>query len=771
MKKTIITLLAIMLAAQAWALDFKVGDLYYHTNGSTNTVIVTSSNYYYEEEYHLNYAYKDYKWTSDWKKRIHFLELGGRLKGLKTNNKLKSVDIPEQVTYQGKTYTVTKIADLAFANHKALTSVNIPNTIITIGEYAFCGCENLKSISIPESVEYIGKYALQNCTETEFQSIKSVCEIDYKHNPFGFSRHLIINGKEITDLVVPDNIKSISGYAFFGCDYIKSIAMYGVKNIGNEAFYSCDNLESINSENSKAILYGVETIGELAFYNCKFKSIYIPESVRKIGKCAFRYCKAIIYCVSNKYSYGYFWNCYSTSYYKGETTCDRELRVIRGVTPLFSDFAIQKVTAGLNEWMQKGEFEKVADWHQRVNNETRNKKIKELTIKAEKEYIEKSADKHTPYVLGTYDTENEVFLISNAKYGKMLVPVPFDKASGFRQQWELITEDVKYLIDNDTISVASVTFTLPNGEQYTYNSKASLNYEVAQVNYNFAPIEIAAPTSESKGNQTITTTQRTIGVSDIDTNLPISNEKQDNTFAVIIANENYQKEAQVPFATNDGRTFAEYCKKTMGIPDNNIHIATDATLNNMKYEINWLKQVIEAYNGNARVIFYYAGHGIPDESAKTAYLLPVDGFGNDVSTGYKLDDLYSTLGNLPSKSVTVFLDACFSGANRSGEMLASARGVAIKAKNSAPVGNMVVFSAAQGDETAYPNNEQQHGMFTYYLLKKIKETAGNVTYKELGDYVTDNVRKQSIVVNGKSQTPTIVPSTTIGSTWETWKLK
>ena len=62
-------------------------------------------------------------------------------------------------------------------------------------------------------------------------------------------------------------------------------------------------------------------------------------------------------------------------------------------------------------------------------------------------------------------------------------------------------------------------------------------------------------------------------------------------------------------------------------------------------------------------------------------------------------------------------------------------------------------------------------MFTYYLLKKIKETSGNVTYKELGDYVTDNVRKQSIVVNGKSQTPTVVPSATVGGNWESWKLK
>ena len=51
-------------------------------------------------------------------------------------------------------------------------------------------------------------------------------------------------------------------------------------------------------------------------------------------------------------------------------------------------------------------------------------------------------------------------------------------------------------------------------------------------------------------------------------------------------------------------------------------------------------------------------------SSRTAYLLPVDGIGTDISTGYKLDDLYSALGNIPTKNVTVFMDACFSGSKR-----------------------------------------------------------------------------------------------------------
>ena len=126
---------------------------------------------------------------------------------------------------------------------------------------------------------------------------------------------------------------------------------------------------------------------------------------------------------------------------------------------------------------------------------------------------------------------------------------------------------------------------------------------------------------------------------------------------------------------------------------------------------------------------------------------------------------------MPAERVTVFMDACFSGSKRGEGMLASARGVAIKAKTEAPKGKMVVFSAASGDETAYPLKDKEHGLFTYYLLKKLKETKGDVTYGELGSYITEQVSRKSIVSNGKSQSPTVTPSQNVAGTWKTMKLK
>lgn len=258
---------------------------------------------------------------------------------------------------------------------------------------------------------------------------------------------------------------------------------------------------------------------------------------------------------------------------------------------------------------------------------------------------------------------------------------------------------------------------------------------------------------------------------DVDKNIPLRDEKQNNTFAVIIANENYHSESDVPFAVNDGKIFSQYCERTLGIPAQNIHFRENVTLNILRNELDWVTGVMKAYRGDAKVIFYYAGHGIPDESEKTAYLLPVDGSGKNYRTGFKLNELYSSLAKAPSKSVTVFLDACFSGTRREGDMLAhNGRGIAIKVREDQVAGNMVIFSASQGDETAYPYTDKSHGMFTYFLLKKIQETGGDISYKELGEYITSQVSKKSIVLNGKSQTPKVNPSYKILNTWENWSL-
>ena len=256
---------------------------------------------------------------------------------------------------------------------------------------------------------------------------------------------------------------------------------------------------------------------------------------------------------------------------------------------------------------------------------------------------------------------------------------------------------------------------------------------------------------------------------DVDTYVAVTDEEDPNTFAVIISNEHYKHEAAVPFALNDGAIFKRYLMKTLGVPEQNIKYVPDASLNDMNYNLAWLEKVIKVKQKEARAIVYYSGHGMPDEDSKKAYLLPVDGYSTEPSSGLSTEALYKRLGAMPASQTLVFLDACFSGSKREGDMMKAARGVAIKAKSAPVSGNMVVFSAAQGNETAYPLKSKEHGLFTYFLLDKLQKSGGAVTLGELSEYVTKNVSETSIITNDKSQTPTVTAP--VGSTdWRNWKM-
>ena len=257
----------------------------------------------------------------------------------------------------------------------------------------------------------------------------------------------------------------------------------------------------------------------------------------------------------------------------------------------------------------------------------------------------------------------------------------------------------------------------------------------------------------------------------IDVNLPKATEPRDNTFAVIIGNEDYKYVAAVPFAARDAAIFAKYCRVTLGLPDDNIRLYTNATYGDILDAIDDIKTISEVYNGDIRVIFYYAGHGVPDEATRNAYLLPVDARSQQLKTCYPIEKLYAELGSLKAHSVTLLLDACFSGSQRGEGMLMSARGVALKPRTDEPKGNMVAISAATGEETAYPYAEKRHGMFTYYLLSKLQESGGDVTLGELCDYITTKVSQQSVKVNRKQQTPTVMPSPEIETSWRTLPLR
>ena len=260
------------------------------------------------------------------------------------------------------------------------------------------------------------------------------------------------------------------------------------------------------------------------------------------------------------------------------------------------------------------------------------------------------------------------------------------------------------------------------------------------------------------------------GSSDVDVNIPEIRQENKNTFVLIVANEEYQFVDNVDFAINDGRIFREYCKKTLGIPERQIRYSPNATYGMLVDDILWLQDALNNTEGN-KAIVYYCGHGIPDEKTGDAYLIPIDGKGTNTAACYSLNALYTTLANTKASNITYFMDACFTGANKEGSMLVAARGVAREAKKETLQGNSVVFSASSGDETAMTYPSKGHGLFTYFLLKKLQETKGKVSYSELAEYINDNVKKESLLINNKPQTPVVATSTAASSTWGTMTLK
>lgn len=259
--------------------------------------------------------------------------------------------------------------------------------------------------------------------------------------------------------------------------------------------------------------------------------------------------------------------------------------------------------------------------------------------------------------------------------------------------------------------------------------------------------------------------------SDIDTDIPFTGIDNSNTFALIIANENYGKLANVPYALNDGNSFALYCQRTLGIPKKNILMYKDASYGSMREAFSDLRMINEVAGEDMKVIFYYAGHGAPDDATLEPYLIPVDAGRVNKDVCVPLASIYQELGTMKLESAVVFLDACFSGGTREDKMvMADARAIARVPKKQGLTGKVAVLSATSEAQTALPYHEKGHGMFTYYLLKRLQETKGNVTLSELKDYVTKEVSLNSTIINRKDQTPTFTVSTGASSLWDSWKL-
>ena len=204
--------------------------------------------------------------------------------------------------------------------------------------------------------------------------------------------------------------------------------------------------------------------------------------------------------------------------------------------------------------------------------------------------------------------------------------------------------------------------------------------------------------------------------------------------AVIIGNKKYgARLPSVDFAHNDASAMKRFVVEILGINERNIIDMRDVT-----------RADLEVVFGNARtykgklwrwvrpqesdVFVFYSGHGVPGMNDGRQYLLPVDGDPEKAEIGgYPVALLYSNLAKLDARSVTVFLDACFSGESPRGTLVRNASGIRVTPRE-IPQVSFTVVSAARIDQVASWDKEAQHGLFTKYLLEALYGAADGKRY-------------------------------------------
>jgi hypothetical protein len=347
-------------------------------------------------------------------------------------------------------------------------------------------------------------------------------------------------------------------------------------------------------------------------------------------------------------------------------------------------------------------------------------------------------------------------------------------------------EQKQQTISNDTqIPLITITQSVADGRKGTIKGYAKDNVQIAEVLIDgqavrlgsngsfewsgFVPatgkditieaIDTAALSSIENVSLTRVQIQQASGprFDDLDPTSGKRVKRNDNALALIVGIADYERtDAPAIYADKDAQFFHDYASLKLGIPESNI-----TTMVNDKAEQgdvilavkDWMRR--SSKPGKSDVYVFFAGHGLASQDGEEMYLLPYDGRPRLLEdSAISRERLFADISAANPRSVTVFLDTCYSGTTRGTDMLIASRPIAIRALEQSIPDNFTVMTAAAGDQTAKPLEEAKHGMFSYFLMKGMEGEAdanndNEITAGELHSYVQTNVIQQS----SGSQTP------------------
>lgn len=317
------------------------------------------------------------------------------------------------------------------------------------------------------------------------------------------------------------------------------------------------------------------------------------------------------------------------------------------------------------------------------------------------------------------------------------------------------------------------------GERYgRYSKNGSINLSVIQTNsrddIRFDPIidNTAAPVAVVD-----------LGT-DVDSDIPLARQKDRDLYVLIIANGNYRYGDGVSTAIHDGEIVREYCVRTLGAEPDHVMFVQDADNVTMNDRIESFVSIIERHRDNGRFLFFYYGHGAPstDRVVADAYLIPVNltQGSNMQRNAVSRNALMHRLQEAKPQQMVVCLEACFNGGTNNG----GGEHIYTQANTSAPMleddvdatsfsGNIVLLTASSGSQSAHAMPQGAHNVFTYQMLKVLKESQGNITWGSLFNQARLGTQDYSQLKmhHAKAQTPVSVPSRTLGNAWENWQVR
>lgn len=257
--------------------------------------------------------------------------------------------------------------------------------------------------------------------------------------------------------------------------------------------------------------------------------------------------------------------------------------------------------------------------------------------------------------------------------------------------------------------------------------------------------------------------------SDVDVDLPRARRSNPDGVAVIIGNRDYNDPGIYPveFAKADAGAMKKYVLQALGYKEDNVIYLQNASYSDLRSIFGTesdpqgrLHNLI--FPDRSDVFVYYSGHGVPGLEDRRGYLLPANVKAEDAQkNGYSLDLLGRNLAQLPAKSVTLVVDACFSGQSEEGLLIQDASPVYIEVTDPfVRISNGSSFFASMGKEIASWFPEQKHGLFTYYFLKGLRGEADankdkRVTVAEIEQYLSETVPYKVRRLTGRSQHPVI----------------